>query len=105
MSSTISFKGDKLVGKSNYIKWLIEAKLFLEINGFMPYVDNSESRPNKSLYFDSNNEAKSNKLAIKFYEKESELNRNNTRALGLLKSIISLDNTERFKDKTTASSL
>jgi hypothetical protein len=37
-----SFKGDLLVGKSNYIEWLANAKLFFEINGFMPYINETE---------------------------------------------------------------
>jgi hypothetical protein len=48
MASSISFKGEKLVGRSNYIEWLTNATLFFEINGFMPYIDGSESEPNKS---------------------------------------------------------
>jgi len=48
--ASISFKGDKLVRRSNYIEWLTNAKLFLEINGFIPYIDGSETKPNKSLY-------------------------------------------------------
>jgi hypothetical protein len=35
----------------------------------------------------------------------SEYNRNNKRALGALKSIISLDNNNRFKNKITAKDL
>jgi hypothetical protein len=46
-----SFKGQKLIGKSNYIEWLNEAKLYLEINGFMSYIDNTIQSPNKSLYY------------------------------------------------------
>src|ERR1700710_1754762 len=96
--ASITFKGDKLVGKSNYIEWLVQAKLFLEINGFMPYIDKSEARPNRDLYYDGE-KAKTAELAVRYYE------RNNKKALGALKSIISLDNTERFKDKLDASTL
>ena len=107
-----SFKGDILVGKSNYIEWHSNAKLFFEINGFMPYIDESEEEPDKSLYYniskDPNNSkdqliiAKSNKLAVKYHEKLFEYNRNNAKALGAIKSIISRDNIERFSDKESA---
>ena len=100
--ASISFKGEKLVGKSNYIEWLTNAKLFLEINGFMPYIDNTEAKPDKNLYYKSNGEPITAELAVRYYEKSSEFNKNNKRALGAIKSIISLENTERFKDKETA---
>ena len=102
--ASITFKGEKLIGKSNYIEWLIDAKLFLEINGYMPYINKTEAVPDKALYY-NDARPKSNELAVKFYEKESEYNRNNVKALGALKSIISLENTERFKDKLLASDL
>ena len=105
MALNISFKGELLIGKSNYIDWLRRANLFLEINGFMPYIDGSEAGPNKSLYYDTDNKPYSNDLAVKFIDKESEFNRNSLRALGAIKSIISIDNTERFKDKKTAKDL
>jgi hypothetical protein len=34
-----SFNRQKLIGKSNYIEWLNEARLYLEINGFISYID------------------------------------------------------------------
>jgi hypothetical protein len=105
MASSISFKGDKLIGRSNYVEWLTNATLFFEINGFMPYIDGTETSPDKSLYFKANNEAYSPELAVKYHEKLSEYERNNKRALGAIKSIISIENTERFKDKTSAKDL
>jgi len=45
------FKGDSLIGKSNYIKWKIKADLYLEINSYMLYINRSKERPNKALYF------------------------------------------------------
>ena len=104
MASNINFKGDKLVGRSNYIEWAPSARLFLEINGFMPYIDNSEAKPDKTLYYEGTT-ARSPELAVKYYEKESEYTRNSKRALGAIKSIISLDNIKRFKDKTSPSEL
>ena len=102
--SSISFKGEKLVGWSNYIEQLTNTTLFFEINGFMPYIDGSDLEPNKDLYY-KDTIAYSPELAVKYIEKLSEYQRNNTRALEAIKSIISVDNTERFKDKKTAKEL
>jgi hypothetical protein len=105
-STTASFKGEKLISWSNYIEWLTNATLFLEINGYMPYIDGTESKPDKSLYYDSDtSKAYSPELAVRYFDKISEYDRYNKKALGALKSIISLDNTERFKDKTNAKDL
>jgi hypothetical protein len=104
MASGITFKGEKLVGRSNYIEWLTNATLFFEINGFMPYIDGSELEPNKGLYYNGDT-AYSPELAVKYIDKLAEFQRNNTRALGAIKSTISVDNTERFKDKKTAKEL
>jgi len=38
-----TFKGDKLIGKTNYIEWHKNASLYLEINGYMPYIDRTET--------------------------------------------------------------
>ena len=103
--SGITFKGDKLVGRSNYIEWLTNATLFFEINGYMSYIDGSESEPDKNLYYKDEKIAYSPELAVKYIERLSEYQRNNTRALGAIKSVISLDNTERFKDKKSAKDL
>ncbi len=106
-----TFKGDKLVGKTNYIEWYNNATLFLEINGYMPYIDGTELSPNKSLYYKTNTDGiitdrpYSPELAVKYIEKELEFQRNNKRALGAIKSTISIENIDRFKDKTNASSL
>ena len=69
--ASITFKGEKLIGKSNYIEWLIDAKLFLEINGYMPYINKTEAVPDKALYY-NDARPKSNELAVKFYEKEGD---------------------------------
>ena len=110
-----SFKGDILVGKSNYIEWLSNAKLFFEINGFMPYIDDTENEPDQELYYnitkDPNNsketiiKPKTAELGIKYADKLSEYNRNSAKSLGAIKSIISKDNIERFSDRDTASEL
>jgi len=76
MAST--FKGDKLIGKTNYIEWHNNASLFLEINGYMPYIDGTESSPNKALYYKANTDNSisevpySPELGIKYLEKELE---------------------------------
>jgi hypothetical protein len=100
----ITFKREKLVGCSNYIEWLTNATLFFEINGFMPYIDGSELEPNKGLYYNSDT-AYSPELAVKYIDKLTEFQRNNTTALSVIKLTISVDNTERFKDKKTAKEL
>jgi hypothetical protein len=46
-----TFKEDSLIRKSNYLEWKTKADLYLEINGYMPYVDGSKERPNKAFYF------------------------------------------------------
>jgi hypothetical protein len=110
-NNNISFKGDLLIGKSNYIDWVKRASLFLEINGFMPYIDNTEHAPDKSLYYESDSEGHVTKkpyspeLAIRYIDKKAEFERNQTKAFGAIKSIISQENVDRFKDKITASSL
>ena len=105
MSTSIPFKGEKLIGRSNYIEWLTNATLFLEANGFMPYISGLELEPDKSLYYKDSEIPYSPELAIKYIDKLGEFRRNNIRALGAIKMIISVDNTERFKDKQTAKEL
>ena len=118
MSNLTSFKGDKLVGSSNYVEWKTSADLFLEINGYMSYIDESETIPHKTLYYKvetqtdksgkeskAYGEPKSAELGVRYAERLSEYTRNSKRALGALKSIISLENNDRFKDKTTPEAL
>jgi hypothetical protein len=75
----------------------------------MSYIDGFEESPNKSLYYyiklnKDNNETneygdyKSLKLGARYANRLNEFNYNNKRALGALKSIISLENNKRFKD-------
>jgi hypothetical protein len=51
MISFLSFKGDKLIERSNYIEWKNNADLFLEINDYISYINGSESKLNKALYY------------------------------------------------------
>jgi hypothetical protein len=76
----------------------------------MLYIDNTEHAPDKSLYYESNSNGHITKpyspeLAIRYIDKKTEFERNQTKALGTIKSIVTQDNIDRFKDKTTAYSL
>ena len=64
-----SFKESLLTGKTNYIEQKNKATLWLEINGYMLYIDGFENRLNKSLYYNSENKAYNPELAIKYIEK------------------------------------
>ena len=44
------------MGKSNYIEWKTTADLYLEINGYMPYVNGTKEEPDKALYFKKEDE-------------------------------------------------
>jgi len=107
MPSNFEYKGPKLVGRFNYIEWLKEASIFLEIGGYMPYIDGSE--PNlisfRFLYYNNTNITRSLELAVKYIEREADFKRNTKKALGAIKAIISNDNKNRFKDKIDASQL
>ncbi|TVY22171.1 Retrovirus-related Pol polyprotein from transposon TNT 1-94 [Lachnellula hyalina] len=94
MAAITSYKGEVL---------LKEASLFLEIHGFMPYIDGLERNPLsiRSLYYTESG-PRSPKLAIKYLDKETEYSRNTKQALGAIKSTISADNIDRFKDQPTA---
>ncbi|CAL3972649.1 unnamed protein product [Diplocarpon coronariae] len=93
-----TFKGELLVGKSNYTKWINTASLFLEVNGHMSYIDGSELPPQRSIYFKRESES------FTYIPILDELSISK-KALGALKSIISLENQERFRDKSTAKEL
>ena len=84
----------------------------------MSYINSTKESLSKSLYYkietSTNKEGKetrsysdalSLKLSARYSNRILEYNRNNKRALGALKSIISLDNNNRFKDKITAEDL
>ena len=118
MSNFLSFKGDKLVDISNYIEQKTNTKLFLEINSYILYINSTKESPSKSLYYkiktSTNKEGKetrsygdalSPELGARYFNRMLKYNRNNKRALGALKSIILLDNNNRFKDKITAKDL
>ena len=81
------------------------AKLFLEINSFIPYINSSEAIPNKDLYYDDKNKPYSPELAVCYINKEAEYYKNSKKTLGAIKSIISIDNIKRFKDKLNTKAL
>ena len=47
----ITFKEKKLFRKFNYIKWLNPIELYLEINGYISYINSSINPPNKNFYY------------------------------------------------------
>jgi len=69
---------------------------------YFPYYTstNKEGKETRSY-----SDALSLELGARYSNRMSEYNRNNKRALGALKSIISLNNNNRFKDKITAEDL
>ncbi|CAL3971562.1 unnamed protein product [Diplocarpon coronariae] len=105
-----TFKGELLVGKPNYTEWINTASLFLEVNGHMSYIDGSELPPRRSIYFKRESESSTyipilDELSIRYYKKLGDFERASKKALGALKSIISLENQERFREKSTAKEL
>jgi hypothetical protein len=105
------FKGEPLVGKSNYIDWKIKADLYLEVNGYMPYINGDKIKPNKALYYKSEfttnpegikektltDEPYSPETAIRYFERLAEFKDNQNKALGAIKTILSTDNIERYR--------
>ena len=71
----------------------------------MPYIDGTKTPLDHDLYYKDSSATFSRELAVKYSERQAKYNRNNARALGTIKSTISILNTERFKDKTTAKEL
>ncbi|CAL3964919.1 unnamed protein product [Diplocarpon coronariae] len=76
----------------------------------MSYIDGSELPPRRSIYFKRESESLtyipiSDELSIRYYKKLGDFKRASKKALGALKSIISLENQERFRDKSTAKEL
>ena len=100
-----------MISRSNHIDWVKRASLFLKINGFTSYIDNTEQVPDKSLYYKSNldshvtNKPYSLKLTIRYIDTKAKLECNEIKALSAIKLIIPLDNVNRFKHKITANSL
>jgi len=68
----------------------------------MLYINDSENGSNKSLYYNSEDKAYNSELAVKYIEKELEFEKNSKKALEAIKSTISKENINRFKDKKDA---
>jgi hypothetical protein len=107
MPNNSDYRGPKLIGRSNYIEWQKEASIFLKVGGYMPYIDDSEANPlnYRSLYYNDANIARSPELAVKYIKREAEYKRNAKKALGVIKTILSNNNRNCFKDKNNASQL
>ena len=69
----------------------------------MPFINGSEQLPDRSLYYKNKDKAYSPELAVRYSDKIAEYTRNNKKTLGAIKSTITLENSERFKDKESAS--
>ena len=104
------YKGEPLIGKTNYIEWKTKTDLYLEINSYMPYINGAKNEPDKGLFFKKekdtiSDEPYSPETAIKYYERLTEFENNQNKALRALKSILSIKNIERFKNAKTAKDL
>ena len=71
----------------------------------MPYIDSSETSFDRGLYYKTEKESYSSKLAVRYSEKFGEYTRNNKWALSAIKSTISLEYLKYFKDKTSTKKL
>jgi hypothetical protein len=84
----------------------------------MPFINNSIKAPNKSLYYKVTHNTKQSsgtivkdeiprtpELGIKYIEKLDEYKRNKKKAYKAIKSILSLDVIDCFKDKKEATKL
>jgi hypothetical protein len=107
MPNNSDYRGPKLIGRSNYIEWQKEANIFLEVGGYIPYINDSEANllSYRSLYYNDANVARSPELTVKYIEREAEYKHNAKKALGAIKATLSNDNRDRFKNKNDASQL
>jgi hypothetical protein len=78
------FKGDLLIGRSNYIEWELNAILYLKINGYMPYINRSKKEPDRSLYYKNTSTAYSPELAVKYIKRLSNYEDNQNKAFRAL---------------------
>ena len=74
----------------------------------MPYINGAKTKPNKALYYKNTkptegiketqtDEPYSPETAIRYYERLAEYEDNQNKALGAIKSILSIDNIERYR--------
>ena len=101
------YRGPKLVGRSNYIKWQKEANIFLEIGGYILYINSFEQNllNYKFLYYNNVNIIRSPKLAIKYIKQKTEFKYNIKKVLGTIKIILLNNNKDYFKNKKDTSQL
>jgi len=68
MLSSSKYRDPKLVEHFNYIKWLKKANIFLEIKGYISYIDNSKLNlmSFRFLYYNNINITRNPKLAVKY---------------------------------------
>jgi hypothetical protein len=78
------FKGDLLIDRSNYIEWEPNAILYLKINGYMSYINESKKEPDKSLYYKNSSTAYSPELIVKYIEWLSNYEDNQNKAFRAL---------------------
>ncbi|KAK6598999.1 hypothetical protein H4I96_08203 [Botrytis cinerea] len=105
MNHGIKYIGPILNGRFNYIEWCSKAKLFLEANSVMPYIDDSDNGFDKQYYFKSNDISIFKELHLRYNEKLKEFKEKSKRVLAILKSIISMELGERFKEKSNPKEL
>jgi hypothetical protein len=67
----------------------LKKKLFLEINSFIFYINNTKTPPDKDLYYKNINKIFSLDLTIKYINKKVEFKYNLIKTLGAIKIIIS----------------
>jgi hypothetical protein len=102
-------------GLFNFLEWKIKINLYLEINSYILYIEGFKERLNKAFYFKTikNNqelviitdEPYNHETAIKYYERSAEFKQNQNKALGALKSILSIKNIEQFKNIDSVNNL
>ena len=70
----------------------------MKINNYMFYINRGKIKSNKNLYYKTDNTFYSFKFTIKYIGKLSDFGNNKMKTLETLKSIISIENIERFKE-------
>ena len=63
----------------------------------MFYINKTKIKSDKNLYYKSNNTSDSLELIVKYIEKSTDFKDNEVKTLKALKSILSIENIERFK--------
>jgi len=105
MFNNFEYKDLKLVGRSNYIKWLKKISIFLEIKKYILYINNSKLNPInfKFLYYNNINIIRNLKLIVKYIKQKIDFKYNIKKILRVIKIIISNNNKDYFKNKINIS--